>query len=32
MLESENPDDWQPYRDPDHALRDAMNSLSNEEW
>ncbi|CAC5385590.1 unnamed protein product [Mytilus coruscus] len=32
MLESDNPDDWQPYRDPDHALRDAMNSLSNEEW
>ncbi|XP_071163843.1 TOG array regulator of axonemal microtubules protein 1-like isoform X44 [Mytilus edulis] len=32
MLESDNPDDWQPYRDPDHALRDAMNSLSSEEW
>ena len=32
MLESDNPDDWQAYKDPEHALRDAMNSLSNEDW
>ncbi|XP_021373812.1 TOG array regulator of axonemal microtubules protein 1-like isoform X3 [Mizuhopecten yessoensis] len=31
-LESENPDDWKPYRDPDLALRDANKNLAQEDW
>ncbi|KAK3093087.1 hypothetical protein FSP39_010926 [Pinctada imbricata] len=31
-MESDNPADWQPYKDPDGALRDAHRNLQSEEW
>ncbi|XP_069117055.1 TOG array regulator of axonemal microtubules protein 1-like isoform X2 [Argopecten irradians] len=31
-LESDNPDDWKPYRDPDLALKDANKNLAQEDW
>ncbi|XP_033734245.1 TOG array regulator of axonemal microtubules protein 1-like isoform X1 [Pecten maximus] len=31
-LESDNPDDWKPYRDPDLAMRDANKNLAQEDW
>ncbi|XP_048738201.2 TOG array regulator of axonemal microtubules protein 1-like isoform X4 [Ostrea edulis] len=32
LYESDNPNDWQPYRDPEGALREAHRNLGSDEW
>ncbi|XP_052701993.1 TOG array regulator of axonemal microtubules protein 1-like isoform X6 [Crassostrea angulata] len=32
LYESDNPSDWQPYRDGEVALRDAHKNLGSDEW
>lgn len=32
LYESDNPSDWQPYRDGEAAIRDAHKNLSSDDW
>ncbi|XP_078314786.1 TOG array regulator of axonemal microtubules protein 1-like isoform X3 [Crassostrea virginica] len=32
LYESDNPSDWQPYKDPDAALRDSQRNLGSDNW
>lgn len=31
-LESDNPDDWKPYKDPETALREAQKNIAQDDW
>ncbi|KAL4238308.1 hypothetical protein ACF0H5_003020 [Mactra antiquata] len=31
-LESDNPEDWKPYKDPDQAVRQAQKNISSDDW
>ncbi|XP_064599948.1 TOG array regulator of axonemal microtubules protein 1-like isoform X2 [Liolophura sinensis] len=32
VVTSENPEDWEPFRDPDAALREAMKYMGQQDW
>ena len=31
-LESDNPEDWKPYKDPELALRQAQKNIAQDDW